>query len=139
MIKTLNEDNKAHKNYLGETQFAVLGPLLGKVLNIVKEAKGASMKLFSGGKKNFVMDEEDLEKIKEELGKICRASTFVMEVSGQLTLNFGSQVSNLVKTHFLNFFALNLNAYKTLTESELLDATCFFCDFIQYSYHTAEA
>ena len=45
----------------------------------------------------------------------------------------------MVKTHFLNFFALNLNAYKSLTESELLDSTCFFCDFIQYSYHSAEA
>lgn len=45
----------------------------------------------------------------------------------------------MVKTHFLNFFALNLNAYKTLTESELLDSTCFFCDFIQYSFKSAEA
>jgi hypothetical protein len=48
-------------------------------------------------------------------------------------------VANLVKANFLNYFALNLNAYKTLTESELLDATCFFCDFIEYSYHNAEA
>jgi hypothetical protein len=45
----------------------------------------------------------------------------------------------MVKTQFLNFFALNLNNYKNLSESELLDSTCFFCDFIQYSYHSAEA
>jgi hypothetical protein len=45
-------------------------------------------------------------------------------------------VANLVKTHFLNYFAINLNSYKNLTESELLDATCFFCDFIEYSFHT---
>lgn len=51
-------------------------------------------------------------------------------------LNFGSAVTNLVKGNFLNFFALNLNAYKTLSESELLDCTCFFCDFIEYSYHS---
>ena len=43
-----------------------------------------------------------------------------------------------MKTHFLNYFALNLNAYKTLSESELLDATCFFCDFIEYSFHAPE-
>jgi len=93
----------------------------------------------SGGKKNFVLDEEDMEKIKEELGKITRSSTYIMEVSGQLVLNFGPAVANMVKTHFLNFFALNINAYKTLSESELLDSTCFFCDLIQYSYHSAEA
>jgi hypothetical protein len=44
-----------------------------------------------------------------------------------------------VKTHLLNYFALNLNMYKSLTESELLDATCFFCDFIEYASYTAEA
>ncbi len=45
-------------------------------------------------------------------------------------------MANLVKTNFLNYFAINLNSYKNLTESELLDATCFFCDFIEYSFHT---
>lgn len=42
----------------------------------------------------------------------------------------------MVKTNWLNFFALNLHNYKNLSESELLDATCFFCDFIEYSYNT---
>ena len=23
-----------------------------------------------------------------------------------------------------------------MTESELLDATCFFCDFVEYAYHS---
>jgi len=62
-----------------------------------------------------------------------------MEISGQLVVNFGESVHNMVKTHFLNYFAINLNAYKTLTESELLDATCFFCDFIEYASSNAES
>ena len=48
---------------------------------------------------------------------------------------FGERVASTVKTCFLTYFAVNLQAYKQLTESELLDATCFFCDFIEYSYH----
>ena len=28
------------------------------------------------------IDEEDMETIKEELAKVCKASTYVMEVSG---------------------------------------------------------
>lgn len=139
MIKSLNEDNKSAKNYMNDSHFNALGPLLNKVLNIVKEAKTTAMKTINGGKKNFDMDEEDLERVKEELAKICGASTYVMEISGQLVLNFGEQVANMVKSNFLNFFALNLNAYKTLSESELLDALCFFCDFIEYSYHPVEA
>jgi hypothetical protein len=41
----------------------------------------------------------------------------------------------MVKCNFLNFFAMSLNDYKNISESELLDATCFFCDFIEYAYH----
>lgn len=45
-------------------------------------------------------------------------------------------MQEFVKENFLNFFAINLENYQDLTESELLDATCFFCDYIEYSYHT---
>jgi hypothetical protein len=56
-----------------------------------------------------------------------------MELSGQLVLNFKDQVAPMVKQYLLNFFALNLHNYSQLSESELLDATCFFCDFIEYA------
>lgn len=136
MFKALNEAEE--KNYLNEQHFAVMGPLLGKVLSIVKEAKAATMKSIQGGKKNFDLDEEDLERVKEELAKVCGAATYVMEISGQLVVGFGAQVAATVKNHWLNFFALSLNAYKQLSESELLDATCFFCDFIEYANHGAD-
>lgn len=42
----------------------------------------------------------------------------------------------MVKDNLMNYFALNLNDYSTLSESELLDATCFFCDFVEYAYHS---
>ena len=136
MIKALNESNKVHKNYMNEQNFNVVGPLLGKILGLVRVAKDAATKQINGFKKNFDLDEEDFEKVKEELAKQCESSTYVMEISGQLVLNFGESIASMVKTHFLNYFAINLNAYKNLTESELLDATCFFCDFIEYSFHS---
>ena len=82
MVKTLNEDNKTHKNYLSEPQFQQIGPLFGNILSLVQKTKTESAKILNGGKKNFVLDEEDMEKIKEELGKITRSSTYIMEVSG---------------------------------------------------------
>jgi hypothetical protein len=42
----------------------------------------------------------------------------------------------MVKNNILNYFAINLNNYKNISECELLDATCFFCDFIEYAYHS---
>jgi hypothetical protein len=117
----------------------VLGPLLNKVLNLVRDVKTNSQKSMAQIKKNLDMDEEDLERVMDELGKQCAASTYVMEISGQLVLNFGPKVTQMVKQNFLTYFAVNLQGYKQLTESELLDATCFFCDFIEYSYHEGEA
>jgi hypothetical protein len=89
--------------------------------------------------KNHEFDEEDVENMKENLAQLTAPSTYVMEISGQLVLNFGEMVGQMVKTNLLNYFALNLNNYKNLSESELLDATCFFCDFIEYSYHNDAA
>ena len=133
MIKNLNDNNtKGHKAYMNDQVFSTLGPLFNKILNLVKEAKAKTLKTI--GNKNLDFDEEDLENIKDELAKSTAASTYVMEISGQLVVNFGAAVAPMVKTHLLNFFALNLHGYKNLSESELLDATCFFCDFAEYSY-----
>ena len=67
---------------MNESHFKVIGPLLGQVLNLVREAKTQTMKSLQGGKKNYDMDEEDMEQVKVELAKICGASTYVMEISG---------------------------------------------------------
>jgi hypothetical protein len=134
MTKNLNETNTKQKNYMNEASFNTLGPLLGKVLTLIKDAKNETMKTLNN--KNLEIDDEDMENIRNELAKICQASAFVMEISGQLVLNFGESVANMVKSNLLTYFALNLNNYKNISESELLDATCFFCDFIEYSYHS---
>jgi hypothetical protein len=57
MIKSLNEDNKTHKNYLSEAQFQQIGPLFGNILSLVQKTKTESTKILNGGKKNFVLDE----------------------------------------------------------------------------------
>lgn len=133
MIKNLNENNKTSKNYFNEAQLTTLGQLLNKLLNLVSEAKKETVALL--GSKKLDLDEEDIEVMKENLAKLTAPSTYVMEISGQLVLNFKEIMATIVKTNFLNYFALNLHNYKNISESELLDATCFFCDFIEYSYH----
>ena len=45
----------------------------------------------------------------------------------------------IVQSQLLNYFALNLHNYKNISESELLDATCFFCDFVEYAFKGKDA
>lgn len=103
---------------------------------MINTVKNETLKEVNNKKSHLVLDDIDMEDMKEELAKICKASSYVMEISGQLVLNFEEKIAPTIKENLLNFFALNLHNYKTLTEDELLDATCFFCDFIEYSYHT---
>ena len=80
-----------------------------------------------------------METLTLELAKVCSASTYVMEISGQLVQNFGVRAQSMVKQNLQNYFAQNLNEFKVLSESELLDATCFFCDFVEYANNQDEA
>lgn len=106
-------------------------------MNLVSEAKKETVALLSSKKHDF--DEEDIESMKENLCKLTAPSTYVMEISGQLVLNFGEIMAPLVKANFLNYFALNLHNFKNISESELLDATCFFCDFVEYAFKNSDA
>lgn len=80
MIKNLNETNKKNKIYMSDKDFNTLGPLLGKVLALVKEFKTKTLAQF--GNNNIEMDEEDMDNFKENLAKVCLSATFVMEISG---------------------------------------------------------
>lgn len=134
--KALTESENSNKDYMDNTHFATLSPLFSRTLELVKVSKTGAIKALNKQKINQEIDEEDWENMKVELAKQLEASTYIMETSGQLVTNFKEKVTDLIKTSMLNFFALNLNSYKDLSESELLDATCFFCDFIEYSHHT---
>lgn len=104
-------------------------------LNLVTLLRNETKQSIEAAKKGFDMDEEDLEVIKEELAKVSRTSSYVMELSGQLVDIFKGAVEPVIKENCLNFFALALNSYSELTEDELLDCMCFFCDFIEHASH----
>jgi len=55
---------------------------MATTLALVKEAKSQSLGQNQLKKLGLEMDEEDMEVLKDELAKICAASTYVMEVSG---------------------------------------------------------
>ena len=80
--RTINEENKSVKNYMDEQSFSVLGPLLNKALELVKVAKIDTITSMNVQKAGLEVDDEDMETMKEELAKICSASTYIMEISG---------------------------------------------------------
>jgi hypothetical protein len=100
IIRGLNEKNTETVNYTTIDQMNALGQLMNKVLNLVTSAKAESMKLMNN--KHVEIDEEDLELLKEQMAKLSAASTYVMEISGQLNLNFKETTTDMVKSNLLN-------------------------------------
>lgn len=54
-----------------------------------------------------------------------------MELTGQLVEIFKNRAYPVVRDNAVQFFAKQLEMYQELTEDELLDALCFFCDYIE--------
>lgn len=56
-----------------------------------------------------------------------------MELTGQLVEIFKNRAFACVRDNAVSFFAKQLEMYQELTEDELLDALCFFCDYVEYT------
>ena len=48
----------------------------------MKEAKQETIKTLNHKKAGHELDDEDMDMIKDELARVCNASTYVMEISG---------------------------------------------------------
>jgi hypothetical protein len=79
------------------------------------------------------MDEEDVERIKEDLAKMTSVTTQVMELTGQLVEIFKKDAEQTVRTGAFAYFAGILQDFNSVTEDEVIDALCFFCDFVEHT------
>jgi hypothetical protein len=56
-------------------QISTIGPLMKNCLDFVTEMKEATKMALSKNKKAFQMDEEDIDRMKEMLAKVCDLAT----------------------------------------------------------------
>lgn len=101
--------------------------------DLVASVKSATQIVLSQTKKNYDMDEMDLERIKEDLAKMTSVTSQVMELTGQLVEIFKDQAEPTVRAGAQAYFAGILQSYSNFTEDEVIDSLCFFCDFIEHT------
>lgn len=134
-MKAINTNNDASaRNFMTQEQMNTLGPLLKQVLDLVNEIRTESLKGINQMKKE--MDEEDLDAVKEQLAKMCKPATYVMEICGQLSMTFKADVEPMIKANVAPYFAKLLNNFKNNDDDETIDSICFFCDHFNYCQHT---
>ena len=81
-------------------------------------------------KATYEIDEEDIEKIKDEMAGVGRVASQAMELAGQLVEKFKDQAFQVVDSSSKTYWATQLHQFNNLAEDELLDVLCFFCDFV---------
>jgi len=75
---------------------------------LVASLKSAHMQVISSSKATFDIDEEDMEKIKEEMSKVGRVASQVMELTGQLVEKFKDQAFEVVDTNSKAYWAAQM-------------------------------
>ena len=129
-LKALGHSNSDVSALLSDEQIAACGPILKDTLELVGSLKAAHRTLIQQTKSTYEIDEEDMDKIKDEMAEVGRAAEQAMELAGQLTEKFGERAFAVVDSSSKAYWATQLHGFAELTVDEVLNALCFWCDFV---------
>lgn len=132
-LRALNKSNQVRRDFLTTAQIEALGPIIKGTCDLVASLKTATQLVIGQTKKNFELDEEDIDRIKEDLARVSSVMTQVMELTGQLVEIFKDQAESVVKNNAQSYFANTLQNFANVSEDEIIDSLCFFCDFIEHT------
>jgi hypothetical protein len=96
-LRALNKHNSTRRDFLTQAQIEILGPLIKGTCDLVASVKSATKIVLGQTKKNYELDEEDIERIKEDLAKMTTVTSQVMELTGQLVEIFKDFAAATVK------------------------------------------
>ncbi len=73
-LKALNETNEVHRDFLSDQQIKEIGPIIKRTLDLVTALRKATKKVIENKKKHHEIDEEDIEKVKQDLAKVSNVA-----------------------------------------------------------------
>ena len=81
-LRALNKNNTQRRDFLTQAQIESLGPIIKGTCDLVTSLKAAHKIVIGQQKKNFEIDEEDIDRIKEDMARMTSVTTQVMEPTG---------------------------------------------------------
>ena len=132
-LRALGRCNDNQRQFLTQDQINALGPLIKQTLDVVSGLKAAHKTFLQQTKANYEIDEEDVDKIKDEMAEIGKVASQVMELSGQLVEKFNDAALPIIESSSKAYWATVLQGHTELAEAELLDVLCFWCDFVDHT------
>ena len=97
-LRAIGRVNETNTQFLTQEQINSFQPLLKATLDLVTEQKEAFKTILTVQQASREMDEEDVEKFKEQIAKIGRAASQCMELTGQLVEKFKDVAKPVVES-----------------------------------------
>lgn len=121
-----------NKNCYSEEFIVKVYHCLEEIIKFVEEHK---TKVKEYVKNDEGLDEEDGETLASDINILNETSRRVMELSGILFKTFKSDLNELINRHLFNLFynTWTVGVTKTKNDQEILNAVCFFDDYLNYS------
>lgn len=104
--------------------------LLANIVSVVHQDKAERLKQFKTAKRK--MTEEDEEEFYEDVERIDRVITYIMEITGVCLRTMPAICSDKIKQRFVEMFAKPLLDVSKAKEYELTCSLCFFCDCLEH-------
>ena len=104
--------------------------LLSKIVETVQMDKAERLQQFKSQKRK--MTEEDIEEFFEDVERIDKVLTYIMEITGVCLRTMPATVSNSILQKFVPLYAKSLASVAESKEYELTTALCFFCDCLEH-------
>ena len=108
--------------------------LMSKVVETVQLDKSERLSQFEGAKRK--MTEEDQEEFFEDIERIDKVLSYVMEITGVCLRTMPDTVSDAILAKFVTPYAKCLADVSKAKEYELICSLCFFCDCLEHGSAT---
>ena len=104
-LRALGRCNDTNREFLTQDHINALGPLIKQTLDIVTGLKSAHKTFLQQSKANYDIDEEDVDKIKDEMAQIGRVASQVKELTGQLVEKFNDAALPVIESSSKAYWA----------------------------------
>ena len=101
-----------------------------EIANLIKADKQERLAEIQKLGKN--VDEEDMEYFEEDLEKVDKGFHHIMEISGFLMQNMGTEISGHIGATLLPLYAQVLLNHSERKDYELTDSVCMLCDCMEH-------
>ena len=129
-LRAIGENEEEKALFAAPEKLQTFGELMKASLVTVQRVKQSKMQDIDEMHQNVQIDDQDLQDVQAELSKITGAATYIGECADILMNVYKQDVTALMDDCVKFYFADALQAFRTISDSEVSTAAYFFIQYV---------